>query len=118
MAERLLRAARHRLIMPEHLETTREARLRVYVALIDERIVGWVRSVVVGDATWVASMHVVPAFRRRGIGKTLLAAMLRDDRATGSVQSVLLASRAGARLYTVLGYRTIATLYLFKLRRT
>jgi GNAT superfamily N-acetyltransferase len=111
MAERLFRAARTRQVPPEHL--TRDAPLRAYVATVDDQVVGWVRSIVVGDATWCSSMYVAPAFRRRGIGRALLNVMLRDDRAAGARHSVLLASHAGAKLYSAVGFETIGTLLLF-----
>ena len=43
----------------------------------------------------------------------MLAKMLRDDRAAGVRQSVLLASKAGALLYPHVGYEQIATLFIF-----
>ncbi len=117
MAASLARAARTRQILPEHLAAKGRAPLRAYVALADDGIVGWVRSIAVGDATWIASMYVVRAFRRRGIGKAMLGAVLRDDRAGGARESVLLASHAGAKLYPVAGFTTIGTLYLFTPRK-
>ena len=113
LAERLARAARRRQILPEHLVPDAEVPLRAYVALSDGEIVGWVRSVVVGSSTWCSNMLVTPPFRRRGIGRALVSAALRDDRAAGARQSVLLASHVGAKLYPVLGYITIGTLLLF-----
>ena len=62
-------------------------------------------------------MFVEPDFRRRGIGKSLLLRMLRDDRAAGATLSVLLASHAGALLYPTVGYQEIGKLLLFTPRR-
>ena len=115
MADRLAKVARSRQILPEHLGNG--SPLRAYVALIDDEPVGWVRSVVVGDATWCSNMHVVPACRRRGIARALLCRMLRDDRAGGAKSAVLLASHTGARLYPVVGYEQIGTLLLFTPRK-
>lgn len=115
LADRLAKAARSRQILREHLKPS--APLRQYVAIIKEQIVGWVRSIHVGDSTWCASMYVQSRFRRQGIGRALLAQMLRDDRAAGAKQAVLLASHTGAKLYPVVGYEQIGTLYLFKLIR-
>jgi predicted acetyltransferase len=87
--------------------------MRQYVALDGDKPVGWVRSIVAGEATWVSNMHVVPAYRRRGIGRSLLVRMLRDDRANGSAASVLLSSHTGALLYPRVGYEQIGELLLF-----
>lgn len=111
MAARLGKAMRKRPIPAEHLAD--DAPLRQYVALIDGNPVGWVQSIVVGDATWCSSMYVMPRFRRRGIARALLSKMLRDDRARGSKAAVLLASHTGAKLYPIVGYEHIGTLLLF-----
>jgi GNAT superfamily N-acetyltransferase len=94
-----------------------DAPFRQYVALDGADIVGRVRSVDAAGATWCADMYVEPAHRRRGIGRALLARMLRDDRARGSKCSVLTASHAGALLYPHLGYERIGTLLMFAPRR-
>jgi len=110
-AERLAQATGSRQIRPEHLHP--DAPLRQYVARVHDEIVGWVRSIVVGDATWCASMYVRPPHRRQGIARALLSRMLHDDRAGGAKTSVLLASHTGAKLYPVVGYEQIGTLLLF-----
>ena len=111
LADRVNKAARARQILPEHL--TKDSPLRQYVALTEDKPVGWVRSIDVEGATWCADMYVVPEFRRRGIARAMMAKMLRDDRTTGSKLAVLTASHAGAKLYPLLGYRQIATLMLY-----
>jgi GNAT superfamily N-acetyltransferase len=107
-AARLHTATRSRQILPEHL--TPDAPLRQYVAIMDHKPVGWVRSISVGGSTWCSNMHVLPAYRRRGIAKALLGRMLRDDRKAGSTLAVLTASHTGALLYPVVGYRQVGTL--------
>lgn len=108
LAGRLAKAAKARQILPEHLAG--DAPLRQYVAIVDDTIVGWVRSVTVGDATWCADMYVKPQFRRQGIARSLLCQMLRDDRKHGSTAAVLLASHTGAKLYPSVGYEPLGTL--------
>jgi GNAT superfamily N-acetyltransferase len=115
VADRLSRAARSRQVLPEHLG--RDAPLRQYVVLDGQRPVGWVRSIVVGDATWVSNMYVEPEYRRRGVGRSMLARMLRNDRAHGSTLSVLSASHTGAMLYPHVGYEFIGELLLFTPRK-
>ena len=115
MAERVNKAARSRQLLPAHLpgDDSLQAPIRQYVALIDGEIVGRVASIVAGDDTWVSNMFVTPEFRRRGIARALLSRMLRDDRAAGARQSVLLASHTGAKLYPIVGYQQIGILYIY-----
>ena len=111
LADRVNKAARARQILPEHLG--KDSPLRQYVALVDDKPVGWVRSIDVEQATWCADMYVVPGFRRRGIARAMMAQMLRDDRTHGSKLAVLTASHAGAKLYPIVGYKQIATIMLY-----
>jgi GNAT superfamily N-acetyltransferase len=111
MAERLNAAAKSRQLLPEYL--ARDSPLRQYVALVDDKPVGWVRSVDVGHATWCSNMYVEPKFRRRGIARAMMSQMLRDDHASGSKLAVLTASHAGAKLYPAVGYKQIGTLMVF-----
>jgi predicted N-acetyltransferase YhbS len=111
MAVRFGKATRTRPIRAEDLAD--DAPFRQYVALEGGELVGWVRSVAAGEATWCANMYVRPTHRRRGIGRALIARMLRDDRAAGATQSVLLASHAGALLYPKVGYEQIGMLLIF-----
>jgi GNAT superfamily N-acetyltransferase len=115
LAARLGQITRTRPI-PDDLLTD-DAPFRQYVALDGEDIVGRVRSVSAAGATWCADMHVRPSHRRRGIGRALLATMLRDDRARGSRCSVLTASHTGALLYPHAGYERIGTLLMFAPRK-
>jgi GNAT superfamily N-acetyltransferase len=109
MVSRLTKAAGERMILPEHLEK-RPMPVRCHAAVINDQLVGWVRSVSIGDASWCASLFVEPAFRRRGIGRSLMATMLRADRTSGLSASILIASHTGAILYRSIGYQTIGTI--------
>jgi GNAT superfamily N-acetyltransferase len=111
MAQRFGKASRSRPIPMEQLR--KSAPFLQYVALEDEKIVGWVRSIDAGDSTWCANMYVRPISRRRGIGTALLARMLRDDKKRGSKLSVLLSSHTGAIVYPRVGYEQIGVLYIF-----
>jgi GNAT superfamily N-acetyltransferase len=115
MAQRLGKATRSRPIGAENLGA--DAPFRQYVALADGELVGWVRSVNAGDSSWCANMYVVPAHRRRGIGRALLSRMLRDDRKRGARKSVLLSSHTGALVYPQVGYEQIGLLLIFAPRR-
>ncbi len=115
LAQQVNKAARSRQVLSEHL--AEGSPLRQYVALVDDKPVGWVRSIDVKQGTWCADMYVVPEFRRRGIARALMSRMLRDDRAAGSRMAVLTASHAGARLYPIVGYEQIGTLMLYTPRK-
>ena len=111
LADQLAKAARSRQMLPEHL--AKQAPLRQYIACIDDEIVGWVRSIVVGDATWCSDMYVRPEYRRRGIARAMLCRMLRDDRGSGATSAVLTASHTGAKLYAGVGYEQVGTVSVF-----
>ncbi len=115
LADAVKKSAGRKQVLPEHFAN--DAPLRLYVAMEGARAVGWVRSIPVGNAAWVSNMHVLPSHRRRGIGKSLLAHMLADDRRHGIRQSVLLSSHTGALLYPHVGYEQIGMLYLYKPRK-
>ena len=87
------------------------------MAQIDDKIIGGVTSVIAGKRTWVSGLLVRPQHRRKGVGRSLMATMLRDDRAFGSRGSVLLASHTGAKLYPVLGYEQIGELLMLTPKR-
>jgi GNAT superfamily N-acetyltransferase len=112
-ARRLATAAGTRQILPEHLAES-PPRVRQYVALDSHEIVGWVRSILCGDAAWCSNMYVKPTHRRRGVGKALMSRMLADDKAAGLTASVLLASHVGAKLYPEVGYDPIGQLFSYK----
>jgi GNAT superfamily N-acetyltransferase len=111
LAERFGKLTRTRPIPRELL--TEPAPFRQYVAIDGQSIVGWVRSVNAVKSAWCSNMYVVPSHRRRGIGSSMLAKMLRDDRSRGVNNSVLLSSHTGALLYPRVGYEQIGMLYLF-----
>lgn len=111
LAQRFASASRSRVMTPPQIGGT--SPFRQYVALEGDTIVGWVRSVTVGNCAWVANMRVIEQQRRRGIGSALLNKLLRDDRSFGIRQSVLLASHVGALLYPKLGYQQIGLMYIF-----
>lgn len=110
VAKRLNKAARKRQILPDQLVD--DAPIRQYAAWLEGELVGWVRSIVVGETTWCSDMFVKADHRRQGIGSALLAHMLRDDKIYGTQHAVLLASHTGAKLYTAIGYEQIGTLLL------
>ena len=111
LAERFAKLSKSRPMTAEQF--AEGAALRQYVAELDGELVGSVRSVHVGQSTWVANMQVEEAYRRRGIGSLLLERMLRDDRKLGFSQSVLLATHTGAKLYPKLGFKQIGLMYIF-----
>lgn len=111
-AGKVAKAARTKQILPKDVHDG-DSDLRLFAAWNEENPVGWVRSVRTSpESTWVSNMYVNADYRRQGIGRSLMAAMLRDDQRHGYRQSVLLASQAGTLLYETLGYERIGTLLL------
>lgn len=110
-AVRLAQANRMRPLLTEYLLPS--SPLRQYVAIENDIVVGWVRSISVRNASWCADMFVIPEFRRRGIARAMLIRMLTDDLKGGAEYTVLLAGHTGAMLYPVVGYEQIGTLLLF-----
>jgi GNAT superfamily N-acetyltransferase len=111
-AERLRRASRSRPIRREHLAAEPSPH-RLYAAMDEDAVYGWVSSIPVGGRAWVADLFVKPEHRGRGFGRALMSALLADDRAHEVETSVLLASSDGARLYPHLGYRRLGVLQIF-----
>lgn len=64
-------------------------------------------------ATWLADVATVPAFRRRGIARALLAHILAEDARLDAHHSVLLATQSGALLYPHLGYEQRGLLQIY-----
>jgi GNAT superfamily N-acetyltransferase len=112
-AEAIAKAARGRQLLPEHLNEA-DAPIRLYGAFDHETPVGWVSSVRTDpECSWVANLFVHPDYRRRGIGKSLMSAMLNEDALCGVKYSALMASKTGALLYPHLGYEQTGSLLLF-----
>lgn len=110
--EKITNAARTRQILPEHVHDG-DADLRLFAAWDGETPVGWVKSIrATKDHTWVSNMFVKSEYRRQGIGRSLMSAMLQSDQHYRFTHSVLLASQAGTKLYETLGYERIGTLLL------
>lgn len=110
-AEAVAKAAGARQILPRDLGGGAEASdVRLYAAFDGDSPVGWVRSIRTRpDRSWVANLFVLPEYRGRGVGRSLMRRMLDGDAEAGIRHSVLLASQAGSRLYPHLGYQRRGT---------
>lgn len=91
--------------------------MRQYAAFDGDAAIGWVGTVAVNGNAWVSELFVAAQYRRRGIARALLSRMLRDNRADGAKNSVLLASHAGAKLYPTVGYTQLGTLLVYTPRK-
>ena len=119
-AEAVGKAARAKQILHEHVSED-DSLCRLYAAYAepyengsDGTPIGWVRSIKTSPTTaYVAGLFVSEQHRRKGLGRALMSAMLKDDRRLGIEWSVLLASSAGAQLYPHLGYKVRGKLILF-----
>jgi ribosomal protein S18 acetylase RimI-like enzyme len=81
---------------------------RVYVAMIDGRIVGAGESAIADGVIGVFGIATVPAFRRRGVASALTSFLL-DDRADEADLAVLQSSALGHGVYEALGFRAMST---------
>jgi len=88
--------------------------VRIYAAYDGNKVIGWVQSVRATEVSnWVSDLFVVPEFRGRGVGKSLLHSMLREDQAHGVKNSSLLSSSDGRTLYPKVGYVQIGLMQIF-----
>lgn len=81
--------------------------IRNYLAHLDGVVAGAGTFVVSDGIVSVWNVTTLPAYRRRGIGATLMLRGLADAWADGVTASTLWSSQAGWRLYERLGYRTV-----------
>ena len=103
---------------PVPTEELSQDSFRQYLAWHDDQIVGCVRSVETAHGNWCSNLFVTPTHRRRGIARSLLSLMLRDDRKREAPRNVLLATHTGAMVYPSLGYHQIGTLFIFAPKKT
>ncbi|MEO8610923.1 MAG: GNAT family N-acetyltransferase [Chloroflexota bacterium] len=62
----------------------------------------------------IDSVYTAQAYRRRGLGSTLMQAVLADAAVRGATYSVLAASEDGHKLYLTLGYEVLADMLVFE----
>ena len=82
------------------------APLRHYVALRGASAVGMASAFFTREAVLLASVAVLPALRRQGIGRELALARLREARDRGCALALLAPSPDGAALYAALGFES------------
>jgi ribosomal protein S18 acetylase RimI-like enzyme len=78
----------------------------VFMASIDDEVVGSVSLVHHGDTSSIWTMGTDPARQRSGIGRRLLSTAMAEARTQGATRFFLGATPAGYRLYENLGFRT------------
>lgn len=79
----------------------------VLVALEGERIVGYVNPVIDGQEAWIGGVGVLPAYRRKGIGRDLMLAGEEFARRKGAREvslEVIDGNDGAQRLYESIGY--------------
>ncbi|MEM6313646.1 MAG: GNAT family N-acetyltransferase [Planctomycetota bacterium] len=113
-ARALAKAARSQQLTEDEAAAP-DADLRVHIAVVDGKPIGWCGSVRTNPTTAVAvDVCVDRNHRNRGIGKALMRALLLDDARRGITANHLAASRLGAKLYASVGYDHIGTLTCFR----
>jgi ribosomal-protein-alanine N-acetyltransferase len=84
---------------------------RVFVARCADRVVGFTIFWIVVDEAHILNFAVHPAYRRLGIARRLLHAILSDGRRLGLVRATLevrVSNVAAIQLYKDAGFRTVA----------
>jgi GNAT superfamily N-acetyltransferase len=86
----------------------------VLVARVDGRIVGKTQLMVaIAGIGYLTDMVVDAEFRRRGIGRALVAAAEALARSDGCDAMLLASTEIGRQLYTSLGYDTVSWLHSY-----
>jgi GNAT superfamily N-acetyltransferase len=114
--ERLNRGERRRIITASQVQGDAPP-VRQYMAVANDRAVGWGASIAAGETRWCSNVFVRPEHRRKGIARAIMTRLLEDDRDFGAAANVLLASHAGAKLYPTVGYEQIGELMMYMPRR-
>lgn len=83
------------------------APLRHYVAACGGTVAGMASAFYTGDAVVLAAVAVLPAARRRGVGRALALARLREAREQGCALALLSPSPDGAELYETLAFDSL-----------
>ncbi|MFF0050824.1 GNAT family N-acetyltransferase [Streptomyces sp. NPDC005498] len=78
-----------------------------YLAEVDGAVVATALALQAGDCVGVFNVSVPPSCRRRGYGRAVTAAVLRDARSRGARIAFLHSSPAGLSVYESLGFRTV-----------
>jgi ribosomal protein S18 acetylase RimI-like enzyme len=85
-----------------------DASQRVFVAIVEDRVVGAGESAIAHGVLGVFGIATIPSFRRRGIAGALTSSLI-QDRAGDADLAVLQSSRLGYGVYERLGFRTMST---------
>jgi GNAT superfamily N-acetyltransferase len=88
------------------LAVGRSAPIRLYVAFRDEQPVGMASAFFGEELALLTAVAVLERERRRGVGRALAMARLREARDRGCTLAVLDPSPEGAKLYESLGFET------------
>ena len=80
--------------------------LDVFLASIEDDVVGTVTVIYQGDTAGIWSMATDASAQRSGIGRRLLSTAMAEARTQGARRFFLGATPAGYRLYESLGFRT------------
>jgi len=77
------------------------------VATVDREPAAFITAARYAASAWIGNLLVAPRYRRRGIGRALMAEVLQQIDSSGCATVWLTASADGAHLYRSLGFRQI-----------
>jgi [ribosomal protein S18]-alanine N-acetyltransferase len=96
-----------------YLAELADVRDRYYVAAAEQgALVGWAGLLMLGDAVEILTVGVVPAARRRGIARQLVAALVSEAKRRGAHEAFLevrVDNAAARQLYAAEGFAEIGT---------
>lgn len=90
----------------------------MYAATRDGQLLGMTVLTRYGSLVYVDIMATLPTHQRGGIGFALLAHALNDQQSTGASHAFLIASQEGLSLYTRLGFKHVASHFMYVLAST
>jgi len=80
---------------------------QVRIITLDDVDIGWVQSMVEGDALFLGQLFVAPAHQGRGVGTTIVRRLIEEaTRARRAVTLGVVKTNPALRLYQRLGFRT------------
>jgi hypothetical protein len=80
---------------------------------IDGEAAAYGRAMIVGNDALLCDVNAFPGFRRRGLGRAIMASLHGGLARAGATRVVLTATQMGLPLYEQLGYRTLAQDWIY-----
>ncbi|MFH1314242.1 MAG: GNAT family N-acetyltransferase [Candidatus Eisenbacteria bacterium] len=86
----------------------------VFVADIDERVVGYIRAVYDGARALIHLLTVHPDYQGKGVGAALLAAVEEELKKRGASGTIVTVTEAGSSYWERMGFRRLPAFLMLK----